>query len=130
MPGSTVLVKPNSSGKTLFARCDLEGCWSSFRDDLKASSQRRQTENRSFAKASRCSASVLTPSNSRSTFRNSLPSRRWHISFKPVESVKFQIGTRISAVQVGNMERQTARLKTNRARIQKRRRDRDGFNVF
>ena len=35
-----------------------------------------------------------------------------------------------SAVQVGNMERQTARLKTNRARIQKRRRDRDGFNVF
>ena len=30
VPGSTVLMKPNSSGKTLFARCDLEGCRNSL----------------------------------------------------------------------------------------------------
>ena len=29
-----------------------------------------------------CSASVLSPSNSQSSFRNSLPSRRWHRSLK------------------------------------------------
>jgi hypothetical protein len=27
MPGSIALMKPNSSGKTLFPRCDLEGCF-------------------------------------------------------------------------------------------------------
>ena len=76
MPGSTVLMKPNSSGKTLFADVILRAVGKAFGDDLKASSRRRQTENRSLANAARCSASVLSSSNSRSTFRNSLPSMR------------------------------------------------------
>ena len=45
MPGSTVLMKPNSSGKTLFADVILRAVGKAFRDDLKASSRRRQTEN-------------------------------------------------------------------------------------
>jgi hypothetical protein len=77
---------------------------------LKAVSQRRQTENRSFAKASRCSASVLSPPIPGALLEIPCPPGDG-ISFKPVESVKFQIGTRISAVQFGNMERQFARLK-------------------
>ena len=76
MPGSTVLMKPNSSGKTLFADVILRAVGKAFGDDLKASSRRRQTENRSLANAARCSASVLSSSNSRSTLRNSLPSMR------------------------------------------------------
>jgi hypothetical protein len=34
-----------------------------------------------------------------------------------------------NANQISNLERQTARLKRNRARIQKERRDKDGFDV-
>src|SRR5271166_2839757 len=95
MPGSTVLMKPNSSGKTLFADVILRAVGKAFRDDLKASSRRRQTENRSFANAGRCSASVLSSSNSRSTFRNSLPSGILWVNALPLDVTSKQ---RISLV--------------------------------
>jgi hypothetical protein len=79
MPGSTVLMKPNSSGKTLFARCDLEGCWSSFRDDLKASSQRRQTENRSFAKAGRSTLEIPCLQEMASVFKENCHDQAFRI---------------------------------------------------
>ena len=41
-----------------------------------------------------------------------------------------QVAKIFSAGQLSNIERQTGRLKRNRARIQKSRRDRDSFNAY